>query len=541
MPPFQRIKGLEVEWAIQHVPSHGEEPLPGKQLFDFFILECLPKLGIFSLPSSDRKGVFLSNGARFYPDSGGHIEYALPECTFLEDVLHYDRAGELTIRELTPLVLQRMSKRDYNGTVYFTKNNLDGLGITYGCHENYSLRDKKVGTIQEFTERFGNAFITFLIVRQLLCGSGTILPDLGRTYSWRAEPRAEFMEYGFSSSTIDKRGLINLKDEPLTGETKGDYRRLQLILAGANRNPYSTYYKVGLTDIILTLFEEGIDRFFIPGTTTCIEIPKKNEEQDGKHQAAVEFYKRLSNNPQATVTLRNGHEVTGVEILRAYYLTAEKNRHLLTPELKTCLAEWGRALTWLETGDEKALQRRVDSYLKKEILQRYLAQRNLDFTQLRELSPLIRLIKDNKFESFIYDWGYLGESHLSLPSFLRKKEAGSVADLETCLSRMKIDPVTLPHILRTFNGVVERDLRYQDSTPKSPFEIAQQHGLIDLPPGYAHRKAEESQVKPPANRAQRRATFIKDHKGEALFINWDKAINTHLRTIAQWPDPYSSS
>ena len=81
----------------------------------------------------------LTNGARFYVDHA-HPEYSSPECATPSEAVRYDVAGEYVLREAMRAALERGLG---HGQIVVYKNNSDGKGNTYGCHENF-LVDREV-------------------------------------------------------------------------------------------------------------------------------------------------------------------------------------------------------------------------------------------------------------------------------------------------------------------------------------------------------------------------------------------------------------
>ena len=77
----------------------------------------------------------LTNGARFYVDHA-HPEYSSPECLTPLECLVYDKAGEEVLRRAMAAAALRMP--DQPAPVVH-KNNSDGKGNSYGCHENYMM------------------------------------------------------------------------------------------------------------------------------------------------------------------------------------------------------------------------------------------------------------------------------------------------------------------------------------------------------------------------------------------------------------------
>ena len=107
----------------------------------------------------------LTNGARFYVDHA-HPEYSSPECRTPLEALLYDEAGEEVLRALHG---GGRAERipDAAGSVVY-KNNSDGKGNSYGCHENY-LMDREVPFAQVVA-----GIVPHFVIRQLFAGAGKV-------------------------------------------------------------------------------------------------------------------------------------------------------------------------------------------------------------------------------------------------------------------------------------------------------------------------------------------------------------------------------
>ena len=77
----------------------------------------------------------LTNGARYYVDHA-HPEVSTPECVDAREVVVFDRAAEEVLKR--SMVAARSLLPDGAEIVVY-KNNSDGKGNSYGCHENYLL------------------------------------------------------------------------------------------------------------------------------------------------------------------------------------------------------------------------------------------------------------------------------------------------------------------------------------------------------------------------------------------------------------------
>ncbi|HRW39785.1 MAG TPA: proteasome accessory factor PafA2 family protein, partial [Aquihabitans sp.] len=75
----------------------------------------------------------LTNGARYYVDHA-HPELSTPECADARSVVVYDRAAEEIVRR-SIVAADRLLPEGQELVVH--KNNSDGKGNSYGCHENY--------------------------------------------------------------------------------------------------------------------------------------------------------------------------------------------------------------------------------------------------------------------------------------------------------------------------------------------------------------------------------------------------------------------
>ena len=81
----------------------------------------------------------LTNGARYYVDHA-HPEISNPETTTAAEAVLWDRAAEEIIRVSVTAANAQLSvsntARAAGGEIVVYKNNSDGKGNSYGCHEN---------------------------------------------------------------------------------------------------------------------------------------------------------------------------------------------------------------------------------------------------------------------------------------------------------------------------------------------------------------------------------------------------------------------
>jgi len=192
----------------------------------------------------------LTNGARYYVDHA-HPEISTPECVNALEVVRFDRAAEEIVRrsmEAAGAVLGAGAE------VVVYKNNSDGKGNSYGCHENYLIaRETPFGRIaSQITPHF--------VTRQVFCGAGKVGSELSGVSAddvpFQLSQRADFFEEEVGLETTLKRPIVNTRDEPHCDPQL--YRRLHVIVGDANMSEVATYLKVGTTAIVLAMIEDDV-------------------------------------------------------------------------------------------------------------------------------------------------------------------------------------------------------------------------------------------------------------------------------------------
>jgi len=189
----------------------------------------------------------LTNGARYYVDHA-HPECSTPECADARAVVVFDKAAE-RILQVSMDAANRVLPAGQEIVIY--KNNSDGKGNSYGCHENY-LMDRAV----PFGRIVAHATPHF-ITRQIFTGAGKVGCEAGigpDEVPFQVTQRADFFEEEVGLETTLKRPIINTRDEPHADATK--YRRLHVIVGDANMSEVATFLKVGTTALVLAMLED---------------------------------------------------------------------------------------------------------------------------------------------------------------------------------------------------------------------------------------------------------------------------------------------
>ena len=292
--------------------------------------------------------VFLENGARLYLDVGSHPEYATPECDSVLDLVAHDKAGERVLEALLSAAELRLHEEGISGDVYLFKNNTDSAGNSYGCHENYLVARQG-----EFA-RMAEVLIPFFVTRQVFAGAGKILHG-PRGAQYCLSQRAEHIWEGVSSATTRSRPIINTRDEPHADAER--YRRLHVIVGDSNMSEFTTYLKVGVTDLVLRMVE---------GNTVMRDLTLENP---------IRAIREISHDVacRKKVRLANGREMSALDIQEQYLDRALRfaEHRQLDPAARRILGEWEQALAALRAQDLDRLVTKVDWVAKYFLIRGY--------------------------------------------------------------------------------------------------------------------------------------------------------------------------
>ncbi len=265
-----KVCGIETEYGIHTVGGDGnpiaassvlvnayiahadrrtrwdfEDESPGKDARGYAREDAMPPMVETHLANT-----VLTNGARFYVDHA-HPEYSTPECgTPLELVIH-DKAGEEVLRRSMTAAAAMFPD---SPAVVVYKNNSDGKGNSYGCHENY-LMDRAVPFAQVIS-----GVVPHFVTRQVYAGAGKVGTETGALdrsqVAFQISQRAEFFEETVGLETTLKRPIVNTRDEPHADPSR--FRRLHVIVGDANLSEVATLLKVGTTALVLAMIEDAM-------------------------------------------------------------------------------------------------------------------------------------------------------------------------------------------------------------------------------------------------------------------------------------------
>lgn len=353
-----RIMGIETEYGISLEGSPGANPMVlANQLINAYLDKNIPvddharwdytkesplrdargfdlsrSMADPSLLTNEEFGLansILRNGARLYVDHA-HPEYSGPEVIDAGDAAKWDQAGDQVMSIASDLHHRTTGER-----ILLYKNNTDGKGASYGCHENYLVtRSTPFAHLVRY-------LTPFFVSRQVICGAGRVgIGQSSEQAGFQISQRADFFEAEVGLETTIKRPIINTRDEPHADPER--YRRLHVIIGDANMSEVSTYLKMGTTSLVLSMIEEG----FL--------------SEDLSLKSPVSALRTISHDPtlKVKVLLKDGRSLSALEIQKTYFLAAVRyvqERCPEHPQTRALLDLWGNTLTQLETDPSTAI------------------------------------------------------------------------------------------------------------------------------------------------------------------------------------------
>jgi proteasome accessory factor A len=381
-----KVCGIETEYGILHAGALDSNPVSASSLLiNAYVSDRAQRVGWDfedETPGVDARGftefdalapeiethlvnAVLTNGARYYVDHA-HPELSTPECADPRSLVVYDRAAE-------EILMRSMEKA--TGTLpageslVVHKNNSDGKGNSYGCHENYLLdRNVPFGRVVAWAT-------PFFVTRQVFCGSGKVGTEaLGltrREVPFQLSQRADFFEEEVGLETTLKRPIINTRDEPHADPKR--YRRLHVIIGDANMSEVATYLKVGTTSIVMAMIDDDV----LPA-----EIRFANPVQTLR---MVSYDTSLTN----TYELADGRRVRALEVQWEFLDSARKYAETVGLEAvgpddiaQDILTRWEAVLTALES-DPMQLADQLDWVAKLRMFEGFMDRHGCDWDDAR--------------------------------------------------------------------------------------------------------------------------------------------------------------
>jgi proteasome accessory factor PafA2 len=381
---IRKVCGIETEYGIQ-VRGADSNPVAASSVLINAYIATLERRTVWDFedesPGIDARGfvidggmapevethlvnTVLTNGARYYVDHA-HPEISTPECTTAEEVVLFDRAAEEIL--LRSMAASR-SMLPAGAEIVVYKNNSDGKGTSYGCHENYLLaREVPFG-------RLASQITPHFVTRQVFCGAGKVgceAPGLSpKDVPFQLSQRADFFEEEVGLETTLKRPIVNTRDEPHSDGQK--YRRFHVIVGDANRSEVATFLKVGTTSIVLAMIEDDA----LP-----VDLALANP---------VGAIRQISHDPSLgrTVLLRSGRRVTALDVQWQLHEQARKYEREQGLECvgeetgAEVLRRWEEVLAGLES-DRASVVGVVDWVAKERVYEAYMQRHQVGWDDVR--------------------------------------------------------------------------------------------------------------------------------------------------------------
>ncbi|AKE39162.1 Pup--protein ligase [Corynebacterium camporealensis] len=344
----RRIMGIETEYGLSSTGLPAERALSPDE-----VARVLFRPIVEEYSSSN---IFSENASRLYLDVGSHPEIATAECDSLSQLLAYERAGDVIVDKLGQQAEETLREQGKAQAVYLFKNNVDSVGNSYGCHENYLISRHMV------LKDLGKALLPFLITRQLICGAGMIAPAKGdKPAQFVLSQRADQVWEGVSSATTRSRPIINTRDEP-HGDSKR-FRRMHVIVGDSNMAEPTFALKVGSTQLVLEMLEAGFPMPEIDIVDPIKEIRNIARDITG----------------QTELPLTEGGSMTALEVQRRIYEAAaqwleqreEDGTGTSNAEMERVLDLWARTLDGIAKQDFSGIDREIDWVIKRSLFERY--------------------------------------------------------------------------------------------------------------------------------------------------------------------------
>jgi len=380
-----KVCGIETEYGVQLAGVSDTNPtVAASRLINGYVSELAGRVGWDfedESPGKDARGfvrdfgvspevetnlvnAVLTNGARYYVDHA-HPEYSTPECSTALELVAHDKAGERILAASIEAAQRPLGPQE---AIVVYKNNSDGKGNSYGCHENY-LVDRAVPF-----GRIARDLTAHLVTRQVYTGAGKVgCEEPGRrAAAFEISQRADFFEEEVGLETTLKRPIINTRDEPHADAER--YRRLHVITGDANLAEVAIFLKVGVTAIVLLLIEDDA-----LGPNELVLA------QPVKAMHAVSHDLTLA----APVELASGEKMSAIEVQWRFLDLARKYNEVHGLEAlgdeavgTLVLDRWESVLAGLES-NASTLARSLDWVAKLELIDAYCARHRCDLADHR--------------------------------------------------------------------------------------------------------------------------------------------------------------
>lgn len=478
-PMTTMLLGAETEYGIS---ANGCLP----EVASLLLLHAVRRLP--HLMDASAEGMFLANGSRFYIDCGHHPEIATAECDNPYQAVVCLLAGDALLRQVMVDAIPDPSLR------VFKTNVCQFARATFAAHESYSHRCSPA--------KLPADLIPFLVSRIILTGAGGL--SLHPGIKFVLSPRATFLTQDIGASSTSERGIFHTKDEPLAGH---GWHRLHVLCGESLCSHRSNLLRLGTTALIVALLDSGL----------APENPLTFRESGVRTMLTFNNDTRL----EAKVELRNGCQLSAIEIQRAYLRFAEAHLGRLPDWAEQVCQLWRETLHLLHS-DPDATATMLDWAVKQRL---YLHHAQTRGYSKKEISL----------------WNQLVEQHpVVVPGRARASVVNEV--LATATSRLGLDRNRFKGFLGLRGELCELEIRFSDLGNQGLFNQLDARGLLDhrLPELAADSIQHAVHDPPPGGRAALRGRFVSKLSAEPqrYVCDWQFIIDPKEPRRLDLSDPF---
>jgi len=439
-------------------------------------------------------GFMTGNGSRIYVDLGNLIEIATPEVVTPMEAVISLHANERMLLQLLPDVARNLHVNPANVILNRCATSYDGH--YRGMHVNVSTRHFEAGALVEH-------LVPFLVTRFYACAGG--IGPQGFVMSHKAVAIRTIV----SADARVNRGIIHLKDEPLSGS--GTYR-LHIAHGDATMATLSTYLSLGCTALVIRMLDDGV----------CVGPMCKLADPIAALRVLDTDYTW-----SAPLLLASGCEGSALDIQEHYLRAAERYASRKgVAWMRDVTGRWRTAVDTLRAQGPPGLARDCDAYAKRKL---YVAYLNRLGTTLAEFSCWCGPVAAAR------PYLSLGPCTTPRQRLQERMPAVRFTFLEERMRRHRLAWSELPRAAALYERMVALDLLYHDVSELGLFGRLCSAGAIRSLFGKAEVLAAMRQP-PRGTRAEARARAITEVANDASARgNWLEIRTTSRR--AEFKDP----
>ncbi|MFZ4585777.1 MAG: proteasome accessory factor PafA2 family protein [Acidimicrobiia bacterium] len=273
---------------------------------------------------------FLTNGGRHYLDTGGHPEYATPECDRIDDLVAAVFAGHAMLGAARSAVTEQFAADGLPSNevhVYF--NNVDSGVTTFGMHENFLVDGTTVH------RNATDVLAPLLASLPVITGAGSIRASVNAPRV-QISPRGLRVDGLVSDNARACSPMVKLHQSP--GADRRRYGRFQVVCGESNPSEWALALRMGIIHLGLRLYEEAPHL-----------VPRLAPED------SIAAIRRFSDfNERATVPANNRRMVSALELQEHWFDAASELVHELGAGVddRVVLERWRTTLDAAHQGIE---------------------------------------------------------------------------------------------------------------------------------------------------------------------------------------------